>query len=431
MKKMLAILTFAALAATTATAGELVNGPKFGLDAHGRLQWLAVGQSMDDSFRDDNRLYLFMKQARLSFNGRYDETRFDVQLAYGGENVVGSNVSLGLLDFSFDVPIPATKLARVKVGQFRVPYGRERLTDSGTLNFGDRSIQSLGFSWNRDVGVALHSVRGRFAGTAGVFTAGGRDVPQRYIPEKLGSPMFVARLGYNDGIDRDVYTVRDRGPRPEKREMAFYVNGLYVKDSLIGHSTVLNVKATDKSLLLNGNWNPFIAKTPLIQGKVWQAGGDGVLRMPVGSFTVNAEVEANYAKFENDYGTLAIHGGRLQVGVGKGSLNANVRYSVLHPDTKMANTFAATGQPTRNYPITVNDQPMREITPSLTWNYKSNVAFVMDLPILVDMIVFQENNLGTYVATEHPDQASYARPGAGTAMRQTVKEGRLLVQMTF
>ncbi len=289
-----------------ARAGEVVKNDKFTLNANGRMQWLTVGQKVDDPFRSDDRMYLFMKQARLRLTGKYNDAKFDVQLAYGGEDVIAASpgVGLGLLDFSFDVPTPFE--TRVKLGQFRVPYGRERLTDSGTLNFGDRSIQSLGFSWNRDVGAALSKKHGKFAGTVGVFTGGGRDVPQRYLPEKIGSPMLVTRLGYDDGIDEDVYTVSSREVRPDRTRVAAYFNALYMKDSLIGHSTVLNVRSTDKSLLLNPNWNPFVAQTPFVQGRVWQAGGDVAVRAPLGAYGVTAEAEANYGTFSNTYGTVTL-----------------------------------------------------------------------------------------------------------------------------
>jgi hypothetical protein len=354
-----------------------------------------------------------------------------VQLAYGGEELIAASpgVGLGLLDFSFDVPTPLK--TRVKVGQFRVPYGRERLTDSGTLNFGDRSIQSLGFSWNRDVGAALYTNRGRFAGTIGVFTGGGRDVPQRYLPERLGTPMIVARLGYNDGIDEDVFTVHSREARPDRTRIAVYGNALYLKDSLIGHSTVLNVRSTDKSLLLNPAWNPFIAQAPMVQGRVWQAGGDAVVRAPLGAYTFTGEAEANYAKFSNTYGELALKGGRVQVGLSRGAVDVTFRHALLYPDRRMGYAFVPTGGTRQTVPLFTDDKPMREFTPSITYRYRSNVAVVGELPMLVDMLVFKENNLGTYVASEHPDQATVVKPGTGTSARENVYEARLMVQLTF
>ena len=387
------------LGAANARAGEVVAKDDFQLGAHGRLQWLAVGQKLDDPFRNDDRLYLFMKQARLRLEGKYHDAKFEVQWAYGGEDLIAASpgVGLGLLDFSFDVPTPLD--TRTKVGQFRVPYGRERITDSGTLNFGDRSIQALGFNWNRDVGVALHTSRGRFAGTVGVFTGGGRDVPQRYLPEKLGSPMLVTRFGYNDGIDEDVFTVRSRAERPDRARFAVYGNALYLKDSLIGHSTVLNVRSTDKSLLINPNWNPFVAKAPMVQGRVWQAGGDAVVRAPIGAFMFTGEIEANYGSFENSYGSLAIKGGRVQVGVARGPIDLSLRHAVLYPDTKMAYSYTPAGGTLQTTPLFASDKPMREFTPSVTYHYRSNVAVVADLPILTDMLVVKENRFGSYVVS--------------------------------
>ncbi|HEU0108334.1 MAG TPA: hypothetical protein VFT38_19275, partial [Vicinamibacteria bacterium] len=63
-----------------ARAGEVVKNDKFTLNANGRMQWLTVGQKVDDPFRSDDRMYLFMKQARLRLTGKYNDAKFDVQL---------------------------------------------------------------------------------------------------------------------------------------------------------------------------------------------------------------------------------------------------------------------------------------------------------------------------------------------------------------
>jgi hypothetical protein len=164
-------------------------------------------------------------------------------LATGGEDITpNTNAALGLLDFSFEVPLIAGTSA--KIGQFLVPYGRERLTDDSTMSFGERSVENLGFAWNRDYGVALSGTQDKLAGTLAVMSGGGRDVPQRFPLETSGFPMIVARVGYNDGIDRDVYHVSARDNDPGRVKSALYGNDLYMKDSLIGHSTVINVRAT-------------------------------------------------------------------------------------------------------------------------------------------------------------------------------------------
>jgi hypothetical protein len=423
----------AALAAigSRAMAANVVDGENFKLDLNGRMQWLAEAQKVDDADRNDLRLYLFMKQSRLRFNGKYEDVGFDVQWGLGGEDVVTSNNTLSLLDFAFDVPFVSG--TRVKIGQFRVPYSRERMTDAGTLNFGDRSVQNLGFAWNRDVGAALYTRHGRFMGTAGVFTGGGRDVPQRYLPEKLGSPMFVARFGLNDGVDKDPYHLESRALRIDHTQKAAFINALFIKDTLIGHSTVLNVRTTDKSLLINANWNPFVAQTPYDKATVWQLGGDAVLRKPMGDATAVFEAEGNYAHFSNKYGDIVLKGGRVQFGWQTALAEANIRYAVLFPDSDMANTYTPSGAtaPVHSSLVGSGNKAIQELTPSLTFHYRSNVAIVADLPILINMVTFKENKLGTYVASEQPDQATVVKAGAGSVERQTVIEGRLMVQVTF
>ncbi len=61
-------------------------------------------------------------------------------------------VSLSLLDFVFNMPLLGSQTTYLKVGQFKVPYGREQLAYEANLQFADRSINNLGFVVGRDVG---------------------------------------------------------------------------------------------------------------------------------------------------------------------------------------------------------------------------------------------------------------------------------------
>src|SRR6185295_17319208 len=133
--------------------------------------------------------------------------KYNTEWVGGAEDVNGSNNGLTLLDYSFDVPIYKTESTWLKVGQFKVPYGRESLNDDGEFQFVEHSINYNGFNLGRDYGATVHTYQGKMAGAFGVFTGGARDVPLRFIPEKLGVPMLVARLGYNDGLDKDIFTV--------------------------------------------------------------------------------------------------------------------------------------------------------------------------------------------------------------------------------
>ncbi len=304
------------------------------VDVGGMVQMLGFAQRLDDPYKDDNRLYLFMNRARLRFSGHYDEISFYTELGLGGEAsiVAQTAVSLSLLDFYFNVPLAGGRTTYLKVGQFKVPYGREQLTYEGNLAFADRSINNLGFVVGRDVGAALVSHPGLLTLIGGVFTGGGRDVPpNHYLPEKLGIPLLVARVGVGN-VDGDPFILRqdDQGVVVERRlRGAVFVNALYTKDSLIGHSTVLNVKLAD-------------------------------------------------------------------------------------------------------VPLT-GSQAIQELTPGATWFIRGQrLKLLADLPIILHDPVFTETNVGSYAATDLPDQATVlaaaGAPTGNTVGRQNVIEARLSLQ---
>ncbi len=204
---LIALLVNPAVAQQAIRDSSSASDPEFQL--HGRLQTLGFAQSVNDNVADHQRVYLFLKQARLMVSTTYEDVKFDLQLGLGGEEIVlapSPGIALTLLDLSADIPI--SQSFSVKVGQFKVPYGREGMTNSGYLQFNDRSIQFLAFRLGRDVGLTLHSSSGNFSSALGVFTGGGRDVPIRYLPESLGFPMIVLRVGINSGLDEDVLTLK-------------------------------------------------------------------------------------------------------------------------------------------------------------------------------------------------------------------------------
>lgn len=429
ISKWLAVAGLVVAASASASEVAVVDKDNVKLNVGGYLQAIGVAEHVPDKVRDQNRLYLFLKEARLRFDGSVMKIPFEVMLATGGEDITpNTNSALGLLDFNFDVPL--LENTAVKIGQFHVPYGRERLTDDSTMSFGERSIENLAFAWNRDYGFALFGNRDKIHGTFAIMTGGGRDVPQRYLPEKLGLPMLVARVGYNDGVDRDVYHVTGRDFTVDRAQKAFYLNGLYIQDSSIGHSTVVNVRATDKNLLVNGNYNPYIGKTPTSLSTIWQAGADGAYRAPFGSGVLNVEGQVDFSHFDNRYGTLSLKGGRVQVGYSRGKWDASFRVAALYLDKKMA--YVANGVAN---PIVKDSDPLMEFTPSLTYHFKPNVILVADAPYLSKMLVFQENTVGSYVMSEQPDQVTVIKPGTtsgtGRVIRANVEEVRLMVQLSF
>ncbi len=411
-------------ASGVAQAAEVLKTDRAQMNVGGRLQLLGFAQTLDDGHRNDERFYLFLKQARLSVSGNVDAWRYGVMLAFGGENEIKAptpGISLGLLDMFVDAPLSFLgDNTYVRVGQFRVPYGRERLTESGTLLFADRSIQNMAFRVGRDVGAAIFTKKGPMVAGLGIFTGGGRDIPERYLPQTLGTPMVVLRAGY-DQLGQDVFATPMAPIELDKTQLAFFVNGLYVEDSLVGHSTVFNTRASEKSLMINGNWNPFLGQAPYSLGRLWQVGADASVRTPVGPGVLTGEVEGNFAVYQNDYGDIRVPGGRAQVAYKWKQLDVALRYAYVRPDERFAVGDAqVTGK-----------QAIQEVTPALTYNFEGVPAkIVMDLPILLGTPVIFEENVGSYVLTEQPDQTSLLKKGAPIT-RQNVVEARMMVQASF
>jgi len=403
------------------------------IDFGGMVQLLGFAQHLDDPYKNDDRVYLFMNRARLRLSGHYDEVSFYTEMGLGGEDaiVATTGVSLGLLDFAFNIPLGGSKTTYLKVGQFKVPYGREQLTYEGNFQFADRSINNLGFVVGRDVGAAVVSHPGLFTLIGGVFTGGGRDVPpDHYLPEKLGIPLFAARAGIGDLDEDPFYLTQDvhgfKGEIDRRRTGAVFVNALYTKDTLIGHSTVLNVKLADKSLLLDGDWNPYIGKAPFSQGTWWQAGADAAGRLPLRAVELSGEAAFDFGKYSNSYGAVQMWGVRAQGAVSYRSFELALRYAMLVPDSNFSYmTVPLTGS-----------EPIQEITPSATWFVRGQrLKLVADLPIIINDPVFTEANVGSYAATDLPDQATVLAtagvPTGNTVTRQNVYEARLMVQAQF
>jgi hypothetical protein len=397
------------------------------LSIYGRFQLMGLAQSVLDKVQSDKRLYLFLKQARLGIRSDYDDIKLNFQTAFGGEEIVASpspGVSLQLLDFSADIPLSGS--VRIKVGQFKVPYGREEFADGGSLSFGDRSIQYNAFVIGRDVGLSLYNTSGPLTGILGVFTGGGRDVPLRYLPEKLGFPMLTLRLGINDGYDGDVTDLKQTSyDSPEGS--AFFVNGMYIRDFRIGHSTVLNVKTIDKSMLLDPSWNPYIAAQPLDQGRFWQIGADAAVRRNAGAdWTVSGEAELNHGAYHNMFGSIFLTGGRLQFAAAKKPYEIDLRYAFILPDKNLAYVSSSH----QSFPI-MDDKMVHEITLGITYFLKGDrLKLTADLPLLLQVPVMEDPVSGSYVLTQQPAQVSYLASG-GKVVRQNIVQGRMQLQYSF
>ena len=484
MKRMMTVIMTAALVAGTSSFARadqpynqfdrgitLVSNDKLALDVWGRGQMIGVGEIVPETAHgaDHERVYEFLQQARMGFNGKYEDLfNYQIELAYGGENQNSLQSMAGgydLMDFVADVPVKALgENTIVKLGQFRVPYGREELTDEGYNDFGNKSIAFQAANHGRDFGLAIMGTHNNWTGTLGTFPDGGRDIAPRYLPEEMGIPELVFRVGYNDGVDKDIYHVVGTDRKLNRDTKAFYINGLFETDTRIGHSTALLSHSVDGNLLDDVNYNPYMNRSnnpatvaanaaacsaqTCQRGTLWNVGGDAVYRHPMGNGQAyEVMAEANWGGYQNRAGVLHIASALGQGDYQIGPWEISARYALLSMDshagynafgaTAPSNTQAYTNVPGNPGTYDVNPgmgKPIHEITPSITYHFKGHsMKLVADMPIYLDCPVYIDHTDGTYVfadSTGLNEDTVYATAG-NTAYRRAVVEGRMMFQFQF
>ncbi len=344
----------------------------------------------------------------------------------GGEEVPENNSVMSLLDAYFDTPL--TDTLRLKLGQYKVPYGRERLVDSGNAFNVNRSIGNNYFTIGRDVGISVYQESGLFSGAIGLFTGGGINIPERYIPEDIGIPMFVTRFGINNGLDQDAFTPVGADSAIDHSGYSAYINAMYNEDSRVGHSTPLNVKYYDKSLMLNSDWNPYV-KAYGEKADFYQVGLDAAWQGPLSEkAALLLAAEANLSHFSNNQGNIENVGGLVSANVIMDKWSYGIRYSIVSPDDKMAYTQKVDGAPSKLHPIT--DKMIQEISPSIVYFMKDRgIKIIAEISYQMDVPVSVETKNGVYNLMRQPDQVSYVTSGGIELQDNYI--ANLIVQYNF
>ncbi len=413
---MAAIILSSLFLITPAFAIEIINNEKGIMNIGGRIQKYAMLELVDDKTGDSERILLFVRDVRLALDGERNGNRFGLQIALGGEaddmlNRPGGAspeaskpITALLLDAWGDIRL--TDNFSVRGGQFKMPYSRERLADGATLQFTNRSMVTRAFNLGRDTGVALHGNTNNIYGAFGIFTGGGINQRVRNIPVKLGFPLLVLRLGYND-LDDGIFDVKELDR--EKEGNAFYVNALYMKNSDVGHSNILAMRQHDRSFLLDSNWNQYYG-TAAYGDEILLVGADYALQKKMGNnmlLTIGAE--AGYGKYTGKDGSSDMTAGTLKAGILKSSFEAATRYSVLIPDE---DTFAT------------EKGIVQVITLALNYYFNDNFKILADLPIMLNAPIAFEGTA--------PKYNRIWMPGAMTNIeRKTAITGRMVMQFSF
>jgi phosphate-selective porin OprO and OprP len=124
---------------------------------------------------DDDSIGSFrVRRAKTKFDGWfYDkDLTFELQMNWADltNALEDANLNFDLTD--------GKKLFMIKGGQYKVPFGRQELTSSGSQQFVDRSAVSNFFARGRDLGVQIWGtpLNGKLDWRVGVFNGNGRNI---------------------------------------------------------------------------------------------------------------------------------------------------------------------------------------------------------------------------------------------------------------
>ena len=431
MKRLLSLSLLATLVAAAGLRAQPRGEDKPTLTVGGMIRPVWLLQRVDDPFRDKTQEYHFFGRARLYAQGTYRDVRFYTELALAGREVEIPTSGGGtwgpntvLLDFYFDLLEPLSLPFHVRLGQYRTPFGLEQITRYRDLPFVERSLPYLFFGLGRDYGATLYGTYGEWLDVALTVQSGtGRNLPERYIPMRLGTPLLAARVGLNSGLPDGF---RHEGGTEKPLAGSVYLNALYVKDSFVGHSSALQVRLKDKPLLLNGNWNTFLSRRPLDRGTLRMFGLDGALRYRSERWTLSAEAEYTQGAYKNTYGELSLSGGRLQAVLSTEKLDLGLRYAFVRPDADLGKGLNA------QVPEPIGDKGMGELTPMLAYRFmRAPVKLILELPVWFDVPVAIENGIGAYPLHQQPDQITYIRTAGNRIERQTIYGLQATLQLRF
>ncbi|MCP4603913.1 MAG: hypothetical protein GY847_25895 [Proteobacteria bacterium] len=162
---------------------------------------------------DDTTQSLQIRRARLIFSGHWfgEHNKYNIQLAFSPRDLQfkdGSPTKSPVFDWylTFDY----LRDLSFRLGQYRVPYSRQRRISIAKLQLIDRALANHEFNLDRDIGMDFHSKD--FLGlnllryNAGVFIGKGRDAYEQADPALLYSARIeLLPLGmFDDYVETDL-----------------------------------------------------------------------------------------------------------------------------------------------------------------------------------------------------------------------------------
>ncbi len=124
--------------------------PRFSLempDENVKLGGTEKAGDMKPSFR--------IRRAKFKLEGWFYKPQLEFELQLNWPDASTSQPNRFVEDANIDWDVTGKKMVRVRLGQFRAPYGRQQLTSSGSQQFVDRSIVDERYNPGRETGLAL------------------------------------------------------------------------------------------------------------------------------------------------------------------------------------------------------------------------------------------------------------------------------------
>ena len=182
----------------------------FKLQTRVRAQFLYQGEMAADS---DAEHYFMIRRARVQFGGNLwgKHNKFKLELAVSPRDVSNEGVDLdgdGSADSNFVKTSPLLDFyqeftylrdMRVRIGQYKVPYSRQRVISSGNLQMVDRAATANAeFTLDRDLGLDIRSKDlfglDLFKYYAGVYIGEGRNTSNKTVGAGDQGLMYIGRL---------------------------------------------------------------------------------------------------------------------------------------------------------------------------------------------------------------------------------------------
>lgn len=120
-----------------------------------------------------------LRRAKFKMDGWFYKKELTYEVQMNWTELGGSAPGNALEDVDINWDVSKKGAFQVKFGQFKVPFGRQELTSSGSQQFVDRSLVSNEFAKGRDTGVQVWGLafRQRVDWRLGVFNGNGRTRP--------------------------------------------------------------------------------------------------------------------------------------------------------------------------------------------------------------------------------------------------------------